>query len=260
MSIVPGNVFGFWLFIAVSAVLVYVMNLSDKGKINVSLRPIVGLDAIEEAVGRATEMGRPIHFSPGLGDVTSTTSPDTLAALQLLSFVTDLSAKYDARLLVTIRKPDVFPIAQELVRSGYQAANKPESYREDTVRYVSSDQVAYAAGVIGLMHQEKVASSILAGLYTGEALLIAESGASLGMMQVAITASVMQIPFFVAACDYTIIGEELYAAGAYVSGNKMRLGAIAGQDCIKLAVMAIIVVGTIVTSLGSQAVQELLTK
>ena len=262
MKIVPGNIFGFWLFVVASAVLVYVMNLSQKGKLNVTLRPIAGLSALEEAVGRATEMGRPVHFSPGLGDVIGTSSPDTLAALQLLSYVTDLSAKYDARLLVTIRMPNVFPIAQELVRTGYSTAvaNKPQSYKEDTVRYVSSDQDAYAAGVIGLMHQEKVASSILAGLYMGEALLIAESGASLGMMQVAVTASVMQIPFFVAACDYTIIGEELYAAGAYVSGNKMRLGAIAGQDCIKLAVMAIIVLGTIMTSFGSSFVQELLTK
>lgn len=260
MKIVPGNIFGFWFFILASGVIVYIMNLSQKGKLNVTLRPIAGLAALEEAIGRATEMGRPVHFSPGLGDVIGTSAPDTLAALQLLSYVTDLSARYDARLLVTIRMPNVFPIAQELVRTGYSASNKPQSYREDTVRYVSSDQDAYAAGVIGLMHQEKVASSILAGLYMGEALLIAESGASLGLMQVAVTASVMQVPFFVAACDYVIIGEELYAAGAYVSGNKMRLGAIAGQDCIKLAVMAIIILGTILTSVGSQFVQELLTK
>ncbi|HHW26036.1 MAG TPA: hypothetical protein GXX23_01700 [Firmicutes bacterium] len=260
MKIIPGNIFGFWLFVVASAVIVYVMNLSEKGKLKVTLRPIAGLDALEEAVGRATEMGRPVHFSPGLGDIIGTSAPDTLAALQILSYVTDLSAKYDARLLVTIRMPNVFPLAQELVRTAYSMANKPQSYKEDTVRYVSSDQDAYAAGVIGLMHQEKVASSILAGLYMGEALLIAESGASLGTMQVAITASITQIPFFVAACDYTIIGEELYAAGAYVSGNKARLGAIAGQDCIKLAVMAIIVLGTIVTSLGSNFVQDLLTK
>jgi len=260
VKIVPGNVFGFWLFVVASVVVAYVMDRSEKGKMNVVLRPITGLSSLEEAVGRATEMGRPVHFSPGLGDIIGTSAPDTLAALQILSFVTDLAARYDAHLIVTIRMPNVFPLAQELTRTGYMIANKPDSYKEDTVRFVSSDQDAYAAGVIGIMHHEKVASSILAGLYMGEALLIAESGASLGVMQVAITASVMQVPFFVAACDYTVIGEELYAAGAYVSGDKRRIGAIAGQDYLKLAIMAIIVLGTVVTAAGSTFIQTLITK
>ncbi len=259
MKIVPGNVFGFWMFIVISVLVVYTIRTSEKGKSQVVIRTIPGLEAIEECVGRATEMGRPVHFSPGLGDIVSTSVPDTLAALQILSYVTDLSARYDADLLVTIRMPNVFPLATETVRQGYIAANKADAYRENMVRYVSSDQDAYAAGVIGLMHQEKVASSILAGLYMGEALLLAESAARLGIMQVAITASVMQVPFFVAACDYTVIGEELYAAGAYVSNDKGRLGAIAGQDYIKLIVMAVIILGTIMTSAGSNLVQELIT-
>jgi hypothetical protein len=242
MKIVSGNVFGFWMFVVASVAIVYIMNRSEKGKLNIVLRPIAGLDALEESVGRATEMGRPVHFSPGLGDIIGTSAPETLAALQILSYVTQLSARYDARYIVTIRMPNVFPLAQELVRTGYLASGKLQAYREDTVRFLSSDQDAYAAGVIGLFHQEQVASSILAGLYMGEALLIA------------------QIPFFVAACDYTIIGEELFAAGAYVSGDKSRLGGIAGQDYFKLAIMAVIVLGTIMTSVGSTLIQEFITR
>lgn len=260
MKIVSGNVFGFWMFVVASVAVVYIMNRSEKGKLNIVLRPIAGLDALEESVGRATEMGRPVHFSPGLGDIIGTSAPETLAALQILSYVTQLSARYDARYIVTIRMPNVFPLAQELVRTGYLASGKLQAYREDTVRFLSSDQDAYAAGVIGLFHQEQVASSILAGLYMGEALLIAESAAGKGIMQVAITASVTQIPFFVAACDYTIIGEELFAAGAYVSGDKSRLGGIAGQDYFKLAIMAVIVLGTIMTSVGSTLIQEFITR
>lgn len=259
MSIASGNVFGFWLFIAISALVIYTINASQRGKLKVTIRPIAGLEAIEECVGRATEMGRPVHFSPGLGDVVTTAAADTLAALQILSYITDVAARYDARFLVTIRMPNVYPLASETVRQGYIAANKADAYRENTVRYISSDQDAYAAGVIGLFHQEKVASSILAGLYMGEALLLAESAARLGIMQVAITASVTQIPFFVAACDYTVIGEELYAAGAYLTDDKGRLGGIAAQDYIKLIVIVFILLGTFMTSMGSNVIQELLT-
>ncbi len=259
MKIVPGNVFGFWMFIAISGLAIYAIRSSVQGKSVVTIRDIPGLEAIEECVGRATEMGRPVHFSPGLGDIVSTSVPDTLAALQILSYVTNLSARYESDLLVTVRMPNVFPLATETVRQGYVAADKAEAYNENIVRFVSSDQDAYAAGVIALMHQEKVVSSILAGLYMGEALLLAESAARLGIMQVAVTASITQVPFFVAACDYTVIGEELFAAGAYVSDDKGRLGAIAGQDYIKTIVMAIIILGIVFTSAGSNFVQNILT-
>lgn len=260
MELVSGNIFGFWLLIVASAVSLYIINLSRTGKFSVRLRRIAGLEAVEEAVGRATEMGKPFHFSPGLGDIIGTTAPETFAALHILSYVTSLSAKYDTRMIVTIRMPNVFPLAQQIVRESYSVNNKADMYREDTVRYISSDQDAYASGVIGLLYQEEMAANIMAGLYMGEALLIAESGSRVGAMQVAITASITQIPFFVAACDYTIIGEELFAAGAYVSGDKERLGAIAAQDYFKLAVMAVIILGTVVFSAGSNFVQLILTK
>ena len=132
MKIVPGNIFGFWMFIVASLVVVYAIRRSEKGTLDVVLRPIPGLEAIEESVGRATEMGRPVHFSPGLGDIIGTSAPETLAALQILSYVTDLSAKYDADLLVTVRMPNVLPLADETVRQGYIAASKADSYKDDT--------------------------------------------------------------------------------------------------------------------------------
>ena len=35
------------------------------------IRRIAGLDAIDEAIGRATEMGKPIFYVPGIGDMTT---------------------------------------------------------------------------------------------------------------------------------------------------------------------------------------------
>lgn len=139
MTLVPGNVFGFWMFVVISAIVVYMIRASENDKVKVSIRPIPGLEAIEECVGRATEMGRPVHFSPGLGDIVSTSVPDTLAALQILSYVTGVAARYDAQFLVTIRMPNVYPLAVETVRQGYTAANKADQFKDNTVRYISSD-------------------------------------------------------------------------------------------------------------------------
>lgn len=260
MKLVEGNIFGFWMFIVVSAITLWTINKSKTGKLIVALRKIAGLEAIEEAVGRATEMGRPVHCTPGLGDIIGSTAAETFAALEILTYVADLSARYNARMVVTIRQPNVFPLAQESVRQSFGAAGRPDLYREDTVRFISSNQDAYTSGVVGFLHREQAAANIMAGLFMGESLLLAEAGAQTGAMQVAITASTTQLPFFVAACDYTIIGEELFAAGAYLSDDKIKLGGIAAQDYFKLAVIAVILLGSIMSSAGSKVVQQFLLK
>lgn len=260
MKLVSGHVFGFWMFIVVAAVTLWVITRSKNDQLRVQLRRIAGLEAVEEAIGRATEMGKPVHFSPGLGDIVGTNAAETFAALEILAYVTNLAAKYNAQLVVTLRQPNVFPLVQESVRQGFLAVGKADMYREDTVRFISNNQDAYTSGVVGFLHRERAAANIMAGLFMGESLLLAEAGAQIGAMQVAITASTTQLPFFVAACDYTIIGEELFASGAYLSQDKVKLGAIAAQDYFKLAVMAVILLGSIVVSAGSNYIKELLVR
>src|SRR5207244_3792102 len=132
------------------------------------IRRIPGLSAVEEAVGRAVEMGRPITFSLGLG------------------------------------------------------------------------QWGQADGII---LREKAASNFMFGRFFAESLILAEAGQSVGAIQVAGTPSTTQIPFFIASCDYTIIGDEFYAGSAYLTREPVLLGSLIGQDYGKVMMLAIIVAG-----------------
>ncbi|MBS3984321.1 MAG: hypothetical protein KGZ66_01795, partial [Selenomonadales bacterium] len=75
MELVKGNIFGFYALIVASLVVVIVVWVAKRGTFIPTLRRIAGLDAMEEAIGRATEMGRPVHFSPGIADITGDTVP-----------------------------------------------------------------------------------------------------------------------------------------------------------------------------------------
>lgn len=260
MDLVKGNIFGFYALLVTSATVLIVILLAKRGSFVPKLRRIAGLDAMEEAIGRATEMGRPVHFSPGIADITGDTAPQTFAGLEVLSYLTGLSAKYDAELIVSIRMPNVFPLAEEVVKQGYLAAGKADMYKDSCVRFLSSDQVAYTAGALGIMHREKVAANIMIGGFWGESLLMAEGGAHIGAIQIAGTANMPQIPFFVAACDYTLIGEEIYAGGAYLSQNRIQLGSIAAQDYLKLALMAMLFVGAVLMTLGNPWLRNVIVR
>jgi len=247
----------FVFLILITIIMLVTLYLTMKGIKAPTIRKIAGLDAIQEAVGRATEMGRPVHFSPGIAGLATDTGPQTLAGLSVLAHVAELAAKYKTTLWTTIRIPQVQPLAAEIVRQAYVKAGAPDDYDPDKIIYLSDTQFAYASGVVGLMHREKVAANIMIGGFWAESLLFAEGAYLVGAIQVAGTANTSQIPFFVAACDYCLIGEEILAAGAYISKDPIQLGAIWGQDYGKLITIVLVVVGTILALVGNDFLLKL---
>jgi hypothetical protein len=209
------------------------------------IRRIAGLNAIDEAVGRATEMGRPMLFCPGLEGLIL----PTLQALSILQYITGIAAKYRTRIIVPTAHPVVFTIAEEVTKDAYAAAGAPEQFNADDIRYLSDDQFAYASGVVGILNREKVASNFMFGYFYAESLILAETGHQVGAMQVAGTPAITQIPFFITAADYTIIGDEFYAASAYLSREPTLLGSLVGQDYAKAVLLFITLAGVILASL-----------
>jgi hypothetical protein len=211
------------------------------------VRRIAGIDAIEEAIGRATEMGRPVLYIPGILDIDEI---QTVAGLVILESVARLTAKYETPLTVPVSYPIPFTIAEEMVKGGYLHAGRPEQYPPDSVRFVSPEQFAYVAAITGIMMRDRPAAHIFMGAFYAESLMLAETGFATGAIQVAGTANVHQLPFFVVACDYTLIGEELYAASAYLSGEPKLVGSLKGADLMKLLVIATILTGCVLESLN----------
>lgn len=214
---------------------------------HVYLRRIAGLDAVEEAIGRSTEMGRPILYLTGAGDMSEV---PTIAATVILGEVAKKVARYDTALMVPHRDPIVMAVCQEIVKEAYVEAGRPDAYKEDSNFYITSDQFSYTAAVDGIMMREKPAANFFMGSYFAESLLLTETGAGTGAIQIAGTDSDHQMPFFVTTCDYTLIGEELYAASAYLSREPVLVGTLRGQDFGKAFIMGVLVLGTALATIG----------
>ncbi len=212
------------------------------------VRPIAGLQAIEEAVGRATEMGKPMLFVPGIQDMNEI---DTVAGLTILSSVAKTAAEYDTPIEVPTTRSLVMTAAREAVQAAALAAGRPDYYNEDRIYYVTDEQFGYVAHTCGWMYREQPAACFYLGKFYAESLILAETGNAVGAIQIAGTAETTQLPFFVAACDYTLIGEELFAASAYLSGEPAQLGMLKGQDFGKLAAMVLVVIGCLLATWDS---------
>ncbi len=233
--------------IFLSAAILYYIAGAKSGK-KLYIRKIAGLEAVDEAVGRATEMGRKIFFIPGTQDMDNV---QTIAGLTILGRVAKVAAEYEAKIDVPVSRSLVMVTAREVVKEAYYNAGRPDSYSDDMVYYLTDDQFGYAAGIDGLVVRQKPATIFYQGAFYAESLILAETGNSIGAIQIAGTAMPSQLPFFVAACDYTLIGEELFAASAYLSHEPKLLGSLKGQDLGKLAIILAIVVGLVIQLSGA---------
>ena len=244
---VIGNELTFYSILISCFIIEYFIEKANKGE-KFYLRPIAGINAMEEAIGRSTEMGTSVLFVPGISGLDQI---DTIAGLTILGHVAEMTAQYETDLHVPVAVPIVMETAKETCKEAYLKQGRADLYRDDMVHYVTDDQFAYAAGVNGIMLRDKPAAVFYQGKFYAESLILAETGNSIGAIQIAGTGSSSQIPFFVTACDYTLIGEEFYAASAYLSAKPEMLGSIKGQDYVKLLCMVSIVIVVVVSFLNS---------
>ncbi len=229
------------LMIVTIASIIYFTDAVEKGK-EVHIRTIPALDAIEEAVGRAAETGRPVHFTPGYslgGLYNPTMGPGVMAGITILSKVAEITAKLGTDIIVSLAQAEAVPIVEEMLKVIYKANNT--EVPPNAVRFISTEQYAYAAGVLSILLEERPGANLLMGYFWSESLQFAEGGNYIGAMQIGGTASASQIPFFVASCDYCLIGEELFAAKGYLDRDPASLGSLVASDLLRTLLIGLVV-------------------
>ena len=236
--------------VIVAAVLFAVALLRTGGAYRVSLRSIPAYDLLKQAITDAAESGDVIHLSAGSGTVGGASSADTLAGVQAAGHLLARAATEGVATLTTTASPLVLPLLQSAAEQAYRRAGADDEYDPERVRFAGDDRNAYAANLTDALRTEGVSTSMLLGSLAEETLFIGERGRSAGVTQVVGTASTRALPYAVTTADATIVGEEMYAAGAYLGGQLAQKASLLAQDWLRLAVVAAIVAGVILRSLG----------
>ncbi len=247
----------FAIMIVTFGVMYYYMSISKKN--DFKIRTLPAMLAIPEAVGRAAEMGQPVFWTPGIGGGLndSTQGPQILASISILQYLTEECVKAGVRLDAFCPLPDALPLVEETMRTAYLAQGKPEEFDIESITFISG-QSAYLSGVLGYFQRERPASNILMGGFYYESVVIGEAGNAIEAMQIGGTNNTHQMPFLVATCDYMLLAEELFAAGASVSGDPEMVGSIKGEDIIKLLLVAMTGIGFLLGAAGITVIADLL--
>jgi hypothetical protein len=255
-GIVPGRFFGFLLEVVIFILTLYYISANR----NVFIRRVAAIDAIEEAIGRSVEMGKPVVFSYGIAS--RGFDLRTLVGIALLGHVARMCARSEARIIVPTGGSEgsyiVRPTVEETVKTAYTIEGKPELYNPDDIPFFSGQQYAYVGGYIGMM-QRNPPGAVIACSHASEHLNIAETATSLGAITINAPSSSSKVAETAGASDYLIFPEEAPAAAAYLSKDPMEVGSIKVQDYLKYVAIILIIAGLIVATGGGDFITRLLS-
>lgn len=249
MSVIAkGRIAQLFFFAVLSGLVALSLYLAKKGKVP-EIRKLPALDMIDELIGRATEMGRPlVYLTAGL--LENVEVPQTIASFTILDDVARKCARMNTDLRTVARFSTHIPIVTDVLETAYLAEGRREMFKPERIVYFAEDQWAYCSGVISQIIREKPASMIFMGAWWGELLVMLENAAINGVMSVGGSANTHQIPFIVLCTNGCLIGEELLAAQAYISKDPVSIGTVSGGDLGRYFILATIIVGTLLATGG----------
>ncbi len=236
-----------------------------------TLRPIDAYSALKGLLARAAEAGQPVHLSVGISGIGDQNTADTTAGLTVLEYLAERAAISASPPIVTIANPTALPVAQDLIRRAYRRQGYSEEYDPARVRFIAptnptqnsaalpsptlyantpQDAFAYAAGTMRVLNQHKLTANVMVGQFGDEFLLLGETGARRNLDQIGGTSTVSTLPFVYATVSHPLIGEEIYASGAYLSDRPAHLSSLMAQDVLRWVLVVGMGVAIVLRTVG----------
>ncbi len=215
-------------------------------------RPLPALDLVRRALARGAETGNAIHLSPGSGGVDLRPgAAETIVGLLVTERVAQEAALTGAPILVGVGDAVSYLALQGAVRRAYERAGAAEEHDPGRIQLLAhQDPMGYALGVNSVYGRQPVEVSQMIGSFGQEFVLIGETGAARGIPQIAGTANATAQPLTYLAADEALIGEEIFAAEAYLSRETTSDARLRTQDALRTVAIVTILLLTILSLSG----------
>ncbi|HSL44482.1 MAG TPA: DUF6754 domain-containing protein [Anaerolineales bacterium] len=216
-----------------------------------AFRIIDAFERLNRSVGLAVENGTRLHVSLGRGGLITGRGGSALAGLAMLRRLAERTSVSDRPPVVTSGDASLAILSQDTLQSGYRAAGAEDQYRFSTGRLTGLTPFSYAAGAIPTIHDENVSANIILGDLGAEAALLAEASDRQNTSLIAASDNLSAQSVFYAASQEPLIGEELFAAGAYVGAGASHDASLNVQDILRWLIILAIIVGVGLKILGA---------
>jgi len=214
-----------------------------------AFRRIQAFEFLRGFLDLVAERGKVAHVSLGNTGIGGERTATVVSSLTLLRYLAEHGAAVGASPTVTVADPTLLFVAQDVVCDAYERQGRAAAYRATDVQLIAPDPAAYAIGALEVIRDERVAANVMVGSFGDEYLLMAEPGAQRDITQIAGSDALNAHPFMVATADHVLLGEELFAAGAYLTDRPEHVASLWVQDILRMLIVAAIVIGVLIVTL-----------
>lgn len=228
-----------------SAILMLVFSFLRRKKPPV-FRDIPAFARLRQAVGLVVEDGSRLHVSLGRGALTTPQSASALAGLALLRRLVGLTSAGDQPPIATSGDAALAILSQDTLQV---AAKFFEGATVDSTagRLTGLTPFSYAAGTIPAIRDENVSANVLMGNFGVEVALLTDAVERENTFVLAGSDNLTAQAVIYASAQEPLIGEEIYAAGAYVESGPLHTASLTVQDVLRWLIIAAILAGAAFT-------------
>lgn len=216
------------------------------------LRPIQAYRAAREGLARSAETGRAVHISPGTGSISAfgSSTAGTLAGLTLVETMARVSAITGAPVQATTNDAIAYSLSENSLSKGYQRAGWTMESESGGARFLAhGDPLAYVSAAAEVVERHNVSHAVMAGHFGPEALFLMEAQRRTGAQQIAGSSNWQGAALMFLTADHALIGEEIFASGAYLERRPTHLASLLAQDGLRWAIVLLIIVGFIAANI-----------
>ncbi len=237
-----------WIAFSVALLLVlYFLRLRVPGR----FRDLAALARLKQAVGLSVEEGSRLHAALGHGNLINPASGSSLAGLAMLRYLAERTSVGDLPPVATAGEASLALLAQDTLRTAYQVAGAPELFDPTTGRLAGLNPFGYAAGVLPMIQDEGVSTVILLGHFGPEAGLIADVGERVNAAVLGSSDDLNAQSVLFATSHEPLIGEELFAAGAYLGAGAVHDASLTFQDVFRWLIILGLLTGALAKLAGT---------
>jgi len=236
-------------FIILSAIALAYLTRALKAEQSISLRKLPAFETLQKLVAKTVADGSTVHLSPGRGGLEGSSNPATLAALSALdSIVRDASTGNNAP-LVTTGAGTLYIASNDMLRGAADDAVVPGLNVSDSVQFLAAENspLAFGAGVNQVLDAEHHGGSFISGKLGLELAYMTEAADRKRISQVLGSDDLEALAIATAASEDVLVGEELYAAAAYMTQEPSRLASLQLQDLVRIIVAIAVLVAAVVS-------------
>lgn len=231
------------VFILIFFGLIVILAVAGRNRPGIELRHIPAFAKIRRSIELSVEAGSRLHVSIGRGTITGPESAAALVGLSMLEKMASSASTGDRPPIVTTGDPALAILAQDTLKTSYQEIGLIDQYERTSSQLSGISPFSYAAGALPIASDKKSATSILVGSFGMEVALLTDGCERSGNTTIAGTDDISAQAILYATANEPLIGEELYAGGAYVDAGIMHTASLRAQDAVRWLLVIVILAG-----------------